>query len=293
MAHRPIGIAAGIIKSARDVGAGLPFLVDHITFGSYTLEKREGNLEPVYWFDPVTRMSMNAVGLANEGIEHFLAEELFPVYRVRYAGCKMRISLAPLKAGDLASMIAILRAYGFPNEHLEEIEVNAACPNHRDDDGNLHEVLAHDPIALEALMAEAEAYDGPKAIKLAPCMTLEHLENAVHLARKYRFTSIVSGNTIPMDARVGGTKRLSVPRGGMAGAPLFDYALLQIETLKQMVSRVTPHGEKRIRLIASGGILNTDNARRFSIAGADMLQVATYYMEYGENGIRDLVTELI
>ena len=167
MEKRHIGIAAGLIKRAGHVDEGLPSLVSHVTFGSFTLEPRDGNKEPVYWFDEATGMSLNAVELKNQGIEDFLWNDLPMLEHLPRAGCEVRISLAPLKSGDLAEMIRVLFRYQLTNPVVSEIEVNAACPNHKDESGRLHDVLAHDPNALNELMSEAMEYRGPKAIKIA------------------------------------------------------------------------------------------------------------------------------
>ena len=83
MTQRRVGIAAGIIKHMSHVSDGLPHFVDHITFDSFTLHEREGNKEPLYRFNERTRMSVNAVGLKNGGLRHFLEKDFHEALRIR------------------------------------------------------------------------------------------------------------------------------------------------------------------------------------------------------------------
>jgi dihydroorotate dehydrogenase len=285
---RKVGIAAGFIKKAAHVEGGLEELVDHITFGSFTREPRDGNPEPRYWFDHERQMSLNAVGLANDGAKDFFLRELGAALNIRKAGCRLRVSLAPLVEGDLETMLRQLARCGLNPRYVNELEVNAACPNHRSKEGRLHDVLAHDPVALETLMKESDVYPGPKAIKIAPLMSNESLTATVELAVKYHFTSIVSGNTLLRNAE----GKLGSPTGGMGGEPLFDHALAQVVRLRSLIDAL-PDSALKPDIIACGGAMSASNVTAYLEAGAAFVQVATYYHQYGAKGVRDLVAELV
>jgi dihydroorotate dehydrogenase len=284
----PIGIAAGLIKSHQHLPTGLLPLLHHVTFGSYTKEPRQGNSEPTYWFNPDTKTSINAVGLTNPGLDHFIAHELPKIYDAIHTDCELRVSLAPLMPGDIRSM---LQKHG---AHLglmtNEIEINAACPNHRTDGGTLHPVLCCDPKALEELMAESVLYNYPKAIKIAPSMDVGALEAVVELALRYDFTSIVSGNTMKQSSVIDGVKRLSVDHGGLAGATLLAGGISQISTLSKILNCYDMDPNVRVRLIGCGGVMSSDDIQAYLKAGADAVQCATYFAEYGSKGLQDLIT---
>lgn len=296
---RLIGIAAGLIKSIGHVPNGLAGLVDHITFGSFTLPPREGNKEPTYYFNPETRASYNAVGLKNVSLLTFIVDELIgkrhAFLELKTQGCKTRISLAPLKTGDLKEMVRILLEYWHQiSDLIDEIEVNAACPNHRDEkDGRLHDVLAKDPVALESLMREGADCPCTKAIKIAPNTAPECLKRIVELSIAHGYTTIVSGNTMLSDTPTdeNGRARISVPKCGMAGAPLLTGAVEQVSTLRQTIDGLPP-GARPI-IVACGGVMSADGALEHRTAGAHTVQVATYFAEYGARGICDLVAELV
>jgi dihydroorotate dehydrogenase len=297
--QRVIGIAAGLIKTLGHVPNGLGELIHHITFDSFTLPPRDGNKkEPTYYFDSNLLASYNAIGLKNMGLLTFIVEELIgrrdEFLKLKAQGCKIRVSLAPLKTGDLKEMVRILLEYWESiYDIIDEIEVNAACPNHRDEkDGRLHDVLAKDPVALGLLMREGMDCPCPKAIKIAPNTTFECLEEIVRRSIRYRYTTIVSGNTVlsdtPIDAD--GCPRISVPKCGMEGAPLLDSAVAQVSTLYRIIDNwITDPPGVTPTVIACGGVMSVDGARKHFSAGAEILQVATYFAEYSIRGIQDLV----
>ena len=286
----PLGIAAGLIKSRLHLPHKSLGLLNHVTFGSFTRNPKVGNPEPTYWYNEETRSSINAVGLTNPGLDHFVGNDLTSIFMMMGHHGAIRVSLAPLEAGDVRSMLFL---HGdLLHSLVDEVEINAACPNHRGGDGSLHPVLCWDPHALEALMSETTNYPGAKAIKIAPDMSKEALEAVVELAITYDFSSIVSGNTLKGDATIGDVKRLSVDQGGMAGAILLDPGLEQVRTLHRISDDACVHSKRHIRLIGCGGVMSAADVAAYITAGADITQCATYFSEYGENGIRDLICEL-
>jgi dihydroorotate dehydrogenase len=283
-----LGIGAGLIKYPSHVPTGVCGLLDHITFGSYTKEPREGNKEPNYWFDQATRSSINAIGLTNPGFAHF-CQNLEALKSSLGDDCKLRVSLAPLQPGDIAAMLsdhASILKKGFINE----IEINAACPNHRDLSGALHPVLCCDQSALDDLMAEAKCYRGAKAIKIAPDMTVEQLKAVVALANKHGFTSIVSGNTRKSSSVIDDVQRLSVEQGGLAGAALLKAGLSQVITLRKLINDNWRQTGDKFRLIGCGGVMSASDLAAYLAAGANTVQCVTYFAEYGEKGIQDLIS---
>lgn len=284
----PVGIAAGMIKEAAHIEDGLPELVHMIMFGSFTLDEREGNKEPVFWFDPYTNTSINAVGLRNKGLKHFLDVELPKIFaRLEGTDCKIGVSLAPLKKGDAKTMLAMIRAH--PNRHLiSRIEINAACPNHRDGDV-LHPVLAHDPIAVTELLEETIGTKWCRtALKIAPDTSDATLESIVTSCVFAGFDYIVSGNTRLSNSVIGGEQRLSVEKGGIAGLPLLESGVTQVAKLRRIIDGVG--SPRRPLIIGVGGIMNGNAIHRYRGNGAVEVQLGTLYYQFQTDGVRDLLT---
>lgn len=278
-----IGIAAGMVKEFRHLPKGLLGLASHITFGSFTLNARQGNDEPNWWYDPVTGKMLNAIGLKNLGFRHFLTEELEAIYdSMQSSECELRVSLAPTEEGHLERMVNCIE----PSHAamIRVLEINAACPNHRT--GNTHHpVLAHDGEALERLILESRAYKGIRALKIAPCTTRTMLERIVTLCMRHGIDRIVSGNTLLVDAVIDGKQVLSVPMCGMSGKPLYEHTLSQAIELCSIIDE----RNAKIELTLCGGITDTDGALDISPFGFD-LSVATLFWNHGADAVADLIT---
>jgi dihydroorotate dehydrogenase len=281
----PLGIAAGMIKEAAHIEGGLPELVQEISFGSYTLEDRPGNPEPIFYYDDESGGSINAVGLKNKGLQYFLDHEL-PRIVARLAGtpCKIVVSLAPLKSGDLTEMVKLIVASPY-RKYISRVEINAACPNHRKGD-ELQPVLAHDPDAVQALLEELQPDDLVYSLKIAPDTEEETLERIVQSCSDFDLSRIVSGNTRRSSALIGEVQRLSVSHGGAAGLPLLDSAVEQVQTLRRKVEQLS---YRKPTITGCGGILFPDGMKRHKDAGADDVQVATLYWLSQTRGIQDLL----
>lgn len=283
-----IGIAAGMIKSHRHLPERLlqQGLISHVTVGSYTLQRRDGNSEPTTWVSPDGSWMLNAIGLKNEGLLDFLDNELVPMHEVCYRRTKLRVSLAPTEAGELRDMIIHL------NEHcvaelIDELEINAACPNHKKG-AHIEPVLAYDAEAVEGLLQEVADYHGPKALKIAPDTNHDVLRQLIELCQAYDINTIVSGNTLKHTATIDGTQVLSVEAGGQSGSPLTTHTFAQVEFLTGLLAA----DEVPIGVIACGGVLTADSANRLlGLPNLDEVQVATLYWTQGENGVAKLVTE--
>jgi dihydroorotate dehydrogenase len=286
----PIGIAAGMIKSTSEFNRypGLETQVQHVTFGSFTNGPWVGNKEPTFWYDDETGNSINAVGLTNNGLEWFLTENLPGLVRVFGATkgtCKLRVSLAPRETGDLERMSSHLNTSPWCGV-IDEVEINAACPNHRGEAG-LHAVLAYDPVAVEILLAETIGLTLPKALKIAPETPKETLEEIVKLCAQYHIQTIVSGNTKRGSSVIRGAQRLSVDQGGRAGNCLLVPGLRQVEALLRLCAK--QHVTAGVRIIGCGGVMNASAAHRYADAGADAVQVGTLFYQFGQRGIGDLL----
>lgn len=280
-----IGIAAGFDKQAHH-GAGVNDLAHSRAWGSITLKRREEIKEPNYWFDSATNTSYNAKGLPNQGIRSF-AENDLPLIAAAASRTptRQRLSLAPTGAGTLRDMLNILRSCTYLSS-LAELEINAACPNTRTGK-NLEPVLALDPVAIRQLLMETDEWNGqvPLALKIAPDTPDETLATIVDLCLEFKVGAIVSGNTRLTSSTIDSVQRLSVETCGQAGGVLFEAALDQLQRLRRIVNEK----QAGLRLVACGGVMHPANVMAYEELGADEIQLATYYQEFGFQGLRDMM----
>lgn len=285
MAHETvfrIGLAAGIVKSFAHFPTGLVDFASHITFGSFTLEPKVGNPEPTYWFDEETHSSINAVGLTNQGLKDFLDKDITAIARaLKKSATYLSVSIAPLKPGDVAEMCKVINEHPYGNL-IKVLEINAACPNHRDEGGS-HPVLAHDTASLRGLMEEAQEYKDFKRIKIAPRSKEVVLRCVVDYCMELGFFSIVSANTRSESSFIKGKQRLSVETGGRAGRTLLEDGVAQVRNLKKLVGSA-----RRPMIVACGGVMDAEGYQAYLEAGAFEVQLATGFIQFGSKIFRDI-----
>jgi len=199
---------------------------------------------------------LNAIGLANIGIESFLKDKL-PWLRTLDTKTIVNIyghSIA--EYGELAS--ALKYADG-----VSAVEVNISCPNV--DKGGL--VFGKDPdVSARVTETVAKNTDKPVIVKLTPNVSdITILASAVEQAGAHCVSLINTLTGMAIDIETG-KPRLGNVSGGLSGPAIKPVALHMVYQVAKAV---------KIPVIGIGGILNAQDALEFLIAGASAVQVGT------------------
>ena len=244
-------VAAGCGGTGRELAsyagpdglAGLDFVTRSIT-----LDPRAGAPGPR--IVEVPGGLVNAVGLPNPGLEHFLATELPWLVR---AGARVFVSIAGSTMGEYADLARRLsRAPG-----VAGLEVNVGAP---DEAGTrLFEVREpyHAASVVAAVRREFPA-DRPVLVKLRP--DVSRVIESTRSCHEAGATAVVLGNAIPAafpDGRPGGLS-------GPAAAPVALRCVADVH-------RALPD----VPLIGCGGVRDHASARTFLDAGAVAVQLGT------------------
>ena len=199
---------------------------------------------------------LNAIGLDNDGIDHFLDHHL-PYLRT--VGTAIVANIAGESEDQFVEMAAQL------NDHADiaAVELNISCPNvsHGLD-------LGIDPVAVGRLVERVRRV-GPLPViaKLTPNVTdivaiaraaREGGADAVSLVNTFRGMAIDWRRRKPI---------LANDIGGLSGPAIKPLALRMVWE----VSRALPD----LPIIGIGGIANADDALEFIVAGASAVQVGT------------------
>ena len=282
----PIGIAAGVNKKATHFHSPLLQLVAHVTYGSYTLTFEPGNPEPNADFSDKTGAGGNCIKLRNDGLAWLLATELHQLEELHAnSDAALGISFAPRETGEVRTICERVAT------HIAEYdttvnywEFNGSCPNHqaRSDIA----ILSQDVDALGTFLAESEALQANKALKIAPRTATETLRATVELCGEHGFSMLVSGNTFKGRFTDYGLKPLHVEEGGISGRPLFEYARKQADVLRDLIDRYNP----RLHLRVGGGIQTVEDVMLMKETGADSLEVASLLYFKNASVIRNLIT---
>ncbi|MBN2446065.1 MAG: dihydroorotate dehydrogenase [Phycisphaerae bacterium] len=228
------------------------------TTKSVTLEPRPGN-EPARIVE-VRAGLLNAIGLANVGLEGFLAEKLPFIERMPTT---VFVNVAGHRIDDYVAVAAALD----PHECIAGLELNVSCPNVADgltfgtDAGLLGQLVSE----VRAAVRRAKLI-----VKLSPNVTdITALARAA-IANGADVISLVN-TYVGMAIDVRSWRPLLANRtGGLSGPAIKPMALFAVHRVYREVAR-----EAGVPLIGMGGVTTAQDAIEFMLAGATAVAVGT------------------
>lgn len=269
-------LAAGASGSLDEMGDVLDLSrVGAVVTKSITALPREGN--PT-WRILETRAGMlNAIGLANVGVERFIAE-----YAPRIARVPTVVigSVAGFSIDDYVTVAAAMDAV----EGIGAVELNVSCPNVH---GGCE--FGADPAALRELIGAVRPALGRTRlfVKLSPIAVGGPGLNMVEVARaaiegsgggaagpngRPGADALCISNTIPAMAIDVRTRkpRLANVTGGLSGPALHPVSVKLVWDVWRNVAR-----EAGVPIVGIGGVLAWEDAAEFILAGATAVQIGT------------------
>ena len=249
---------------------------------SITPKPREGNATYRILDLPGGAGMLNAVGLANPGIDAFEEHDL---PRAGAIPCAVIASAAGFSVEDYVSLAATFDEWGrgprgagdgqragsasvpAPTPCLDAIELNVSCPNVKAG----CEFVSSPPL-LKEVVAECRKVvtRAQLIVKLSPLVT-----DIVAIARAAidaGADALTISNTIPAMSIDVHTRapRLSNVTGGMSGPGLHPVALRLVHLVYTNAAR-----DARVPIIGTGGVMTWEDAAEFILAGASAVQMGT------------------
>lgn len=220
---------------------------------------------------------LNAIGLQNPGLKHFLEQDL---PRLRNAGPRVIVNIVGRTVEEYALVAAGLNG----QEGVDGLEINISCPNIKA--GGL--AFGADPDqAYQVVSAVRRQTTLPLLVKLSPNVTdITVIARAAEAAGADALSLIntLSGMLIDIEKR---RPLLGNTFGGLSGRAILPVAL-------KMVWQTA--GAVKIPLLGMGGISSARDALQFFMAGARAVAVGTalfYNPELPEQIYRDLIDYMI
>jgi dihydroorotate dehydrogenase (NAD+) catalytic subunit len=219
-----------------------------------SLEPRPGNA-PDRICETAAGM-LNAIGLANVGVEAFCRDKL-PELRRR--GVTVVANVFATTVEDFVKLAQRIER----DTGVAAIELNVSCPNV--DKGGLE--FGCDPVAAARVTAAVRAVTKlPLWVKMSPeAGDLKRVAQACEEAGADALTAINTIRGLAIDPR-SGKARLANRTGGLSGPALKPIALRMVWELARAV---------KIPIVGIGGIATADDAIEFLYAGATAIQVGT------------------
>jgi dihydroorotate dehydrogenase (NAD+) catalytic subunit len=199
---------------------------------------------------------LNAIGLANVGLEGFLSDKL--PWLQGLDTCVI-VNIYGHTLDEYGAVAAGLKGVS----GVAALEVNISCPNV--EQGGM--AFGTDPVvAAQVTERVLQETDKPVIVKLSPNVTdIRAIARAVEQAGAHALSLIntLTGMTIDVEKR---TPKLANGSGGLSGPAIRPVALHLVHQVVRAVN---------IPVIGMGGILEARDALEFLIAGAQAVQVGT------------------
>lgn len=263
MLANPVGLASGTFG----YGSEYESLVDVDSIGALytkavTIESRPGNRAPRIVETPSGML--NSIGLANPGVEAFIADKL-PELRKRR--CAIIVNVAGSTEGEYLEVVRrIEQAAGHRTAGgtgVDGYEINVSCPNVRH--GGL--AFGTDPIQIERLTRSLRGEtERPLIVKLTPNVAdIGSIAMAAEAGGADAVSCIntLVGMVIDVDAC---KTSLAMGTGGLSGPAVRPVGVACCYKANRAV---------KIPVIGLGGISCAQDALQYLLAGARAVQVGT------------------
>ena len=264
--NNPVMVASGTFGYAEE----FKDLIDLKKLGAIvtktiTLKPRAGNPPPRTCETPAGLL--NSIGLENPGIERFLQEKL-PF--LKKTGAPIIVSIASER--DTDEFITLARRLGKIKE-ISAIELNISCPNIKSQQKNHrpstidHRLISQDAKAtFEVVKAARKVTQKTLITKLSPNVT--DITEIAQAAQDAGTNALALINTLMgMSVDVRGRKpKIAMVTAGLSGPAIRPVALRMVWEVYKKV---------KIPIIGMGGIMDTQSALEFFIAGASAIAVGT------------------
>jgi len=251
----PVLTASGTFGYGREFASLMdPNLLGGIVVKGISLKPMAGNPPPRIVETPCGML--NAIGLANVGLEHFLSEKLPWLQKL---DTRVIVNIYGHTLDEYGAVAAGLKGVS----GIAALEVNISCPNV--EQGGMA-FGTHPGMAARVTERVLKETDKPVIVKLSPNVTdIRVIAKAVEHAGAHALSLIntLTGMTIDIEKR---TPKLANGSGGLSGPAIRPVALHMVHQVVKTVN---------IPVIGMGGILEPRDALEFLIAGAQAVQVGT------------------
>ncbi len=261
----PVGLGAGLDKNGEHIDALADLGFGFIEIGTVTPRPQPGNPQPRLFRLPAAEGIINRMGFNNGGLDALVKN----VEAAQYRGI-LGINIGknfdtPIEQAANDYLTCLTRVYPYASY----VTVNISSPNTK----NLRQLQGADELekllsALKDEQARLTVRHGryvPLALKIAPDLEGEQIQEIARLLVEYRFDGVIATNTTL--SRVG-VEHLAHGKetGGLSGTPVRAKSTAVIRALATALNG-------RVPIIGVGGILEGSHAAEKMEAGASLVQI--------------------
>ncbi len=257
--RNPVLLAAGTCGTLDEMSDVLDLSrIGGLVSKSITPNPREGN--PTWRILPARAGMLNAIGLANPGIDAFESHYL---PRAAAMPCTLICSVAGFSIEDYVQVAAVMDEWH--DRGVAAVELNISCPNVKTGtEFGMSPALTREVVAA----ARAVVKRCPLFVKLSP--VAPELPIIARAAVEAGIDGLTISNTIPAMAIDVHTRkpRLANTTGGLSGPALHPVAVRLVHEVYRKVCKDTG-----TPIIGAGGVSRWEDAAEFILAGATAVQI--------------------
>ncbi len=279
----PVGMAAGFDKNAEAPDALLRLGFGFVEIGSVTPLPQVGNPRPRLFRLASDEGVINRMGFNNDGAEVVLRRLAARANRGGIVGVNVGANKdSPDRVADYVRQIEIFAPVA------SYFTVNVSSPNtpglrNLQQGDMLDDLLARVVEARERVRSSAG--DTPVLLKIAPDLTLNELDDVVHVARQRGIDGMIVTNTTLARPRTLRSSNVD-EQGGLSGRPLARLST-------RMVAETYVRVEGAFPLIGVGGIDSGGAALMKIRAGASLIQLYSSLVYKGLGLVHQIKSDLL
>jgi dihydroorotate dehydrogenase len=278
-----VGLAAGLDKNGDYIDALASLGFGFIEIGTVTPRPQAGNAKPRLFRLPEHGAIINRMGFNNKGIDHLLAQ----VAKSSYKGI-LGINIGknadtPIENAVDDYLIGLRKAYSVASY----ITINISSPNTK----NLRQLQQGDELrhlisSLKAEQLKLQAHYNkytPLVLKIAPDLNENEINTIAQLLVEFEIDGVIATNTT-LSREAIASHSLAQEAGGLSGLPLKDKSTEVVRLLAQTLN-------KKIPIIAAGGIFSAQDAQEKINVGASLVQIYSGFIYHGSQLISDIASQ--
>lgn len=251
----PVLLASGTVGYGNEIAQFTDLSkLGGIVTKSLSLKPRKGN--PPQRIVETPSGMLNAIGLANVGVEVFVKEKI-PF--LKQLNTTLICNIAASTIEEYVECVNILKS----EETIKAFEINVSCPNVKE--GGLE--FGNDMNAVGRITEQVRAAtDKPVIIKLSP--NVSRISDFAKVIKQNGGDAVSAINTLVGTSFDINTRKPKIKNitGGLSGPAIRPVALAKVLEIKRNVD---------IPIIGVGGIMNWKDAVEFMIVGASAFQLGT------------------
>ncbi|MBI1190254.1 MAG: dihydroorotate dehydrogenase [Tepidisphaera sp.] len=270
----PVLLAAGTAGTLDEMQNAVDLArVGGIVTKSITPAPREGNATWRLW--PVEGGMLNAIGLANVGLDAFLRD-----YAPRIASVPAAV-VGSISGFSVDDFVQVAAAFGTISA-MPAVELNVSCPNvkHGTEFGSSPDLLAELVREVRAVLPRTRLFVKLSPIAMGPVKLADIARAAVEPAnsspngpnQRPGADALCIANTMSAMAIDVRTRRpvLANTTGGLSGPAIHPIAVKLVFDVYRALARDT-----KTPIIGLGGVLHWRHAAEFILAGASAVEIGT------------------